>query len=76
MRNASVAEGEALRDAIGICGIHDGGFAQAAATLRAFALEQVPATGSHAHNLAGTCNLEPFGHGLFRFDAFGTTHNL
>src|SRR6266545_6001837 len=72
----SVAEWQILRDAIGIRGIHDGGLAQASTTLGTLALQQVPAAGFHAHDLAGAGDLEPFRNGLFRFDAFWTTHNL
>jgi hypothetical protein len=70
-----MAERKVLRDAISVGGVHDAHFAETAAALGVFGLQQVPATRVRVKNLASGCDLETFGHGLLRFDAFGTTHN-
>jgi len=54
--------------------MHIGGFAEAAQAMGIFALGQVAASGAMAQGLAGGGDLKPFGYGLFRFDAFGTSH--
>jgi hypothetical protein len=65
-----------LGDAIQVRGMDAGGFAQAAKPLGVFALGQMAPSGARAHGLAGGGDFEPLGHGLFRFDAFGTSHKL
>jgi hypothetical protein len=74
--NRSVAERQILQDAIGVGRVNDGGLAEVAAALGAFALGQVAEAGAAVENLAGAGYLEPLGHGFFRFDAFGTSHNI
>jgi hypothetical protein len=76
MSGILVAERKVLRDAIGIGGIHYCGLAQTSAALRTFALQQMAAARLHPHNLAGSGYLKPLGDGLFRFDAFRTTHKF
>jgi hypothetical protein len=71
-----VAERQILDDAIGIGGVYDGGFAEAAAAFRVFGLGQMPATSRKADGLAGGGDFKPFCHGFLRFDAFGTTHKI
>lgn len=71
-----MAEREILGDAIRIGGVDHGGLAEAAAALRVFGVGQVAAAGGKTHGLAGGSDLEPLGHGFFRFDAFGTSHKL
>ena len=71
-----MAERQTLRDAIGVGLVHDDGFAEAAQALGIFGLRQMAATGARAHDFSGAGDLESFGHGLFRFDAFGTSHKF
>jgi hypothetical protein len=71
-----MAEGEVLRDAIGIGGVHDGGLAEAAAAFGVFRLRKVPAAGGEADGFAGGGDFEPFGNGFPGFDAFGTSHKF
>ena len=70
-----MAEGQVLRDAIGVRGIHDGHLAQTAETFSVFGLCQVPAACVGTQDLACGGNFKPLGHGLLRFDAFRTSHN-
>jgi hypothetical protein len=70
----SVAERQVLRDAIGIGRVHDGGFAKAAAVLRIFGLGQMAQARMAAENFARAGDLEPLGHGLSGFNAFGSSH--
>jgi hypothetical protein len=69
-------EGEVLGNAIKVGGMHSGGLAEAAQAMGIFGLGQVAASGAMAQSLASGSDFEPFGHGLFRFDAFGTSHKL
>jgi hypothetical protein len=69
-----MAEGQALGDAVNVGGIHDRSLAEATETLGVFGLGQVTAAGAVAQNLAAGGDFEPLGDGLFRFNAFGTTH--
>jgi hypothetical protein len=71
-----VAERQILDDAIFVRGMHDGGFAEAAQAFGVLGLGQVAASGAEAQDLARSGDFEPFGHGLFRFDAFGTSHKF
>jgi hypothetical protein len=45
-----------------------------AVALGVFTLRQMPVAGVTAQNFAGPGDFEPLGHGLFRFDAFGSSH--
>lgn len=49
-------------------------FAQAAQPLGVLALRQMAPPGAKAQRFPGRGDLKPLGHGLFRFDAFGTSH--
>ncbi len=69
-------ERKVLRDAIKVGGMHIGGFAEAAQAMGVFGLGQVAATGAMAQSLASGSDFKPFGHGLFCFNAFGTSHKL
>ena len=66
----------ALVDKTDMYRVNQGAFAEGAAALGALAGEQVAAAGTAAEDLAGACDLEPFGDGFFGLNAFGTTHNL
>ena len=70
----SVAERQVLRDAVSIGRINDHRTAEPAAALGTLGLGQVAFAGVAAQNFAGAGDLEPLGHGLFRFDAFGSSH--
>jgi len=52
------------------------GFAQASESFCVFGLGQMAPSGARAQRLAGGGDFEPLGDGLFRFDAFGTSHKL
>jgi hypothetical protein len=71
-----VAEWQILQDAISISRVHDGTFAETAAVLGTFALQQVAFAGVAAQDFAGAGDLEPLGHGLSCFDAFGSSHKF
>jgi hypothetical protein len=75
-KGESVAEREILGDSIDVRGMNGGGFAQAANAMGVFGLGQMAAAGAEAQRLAGGGEFEPLGHGLFRLNAFGTSHNL
>jgi hypothetical protein len=70
----SVAERQVLRDAVGIGRVNDHSTAKMAVALGVFALRQVAVAGVAAQNFAGAGDFEPLGHGLLRFDAFGSSH--
>jgi hypothetical protein len=70
-----MAEGQALGDAVGVGGIHDGRLAERAAAFWAFALAEMAAACAATQDFSGAGDLESLGHGLFGFDAFGTSHN-
>src|SRR5438552_19057547 len=70
-----MAERQILRDAVSVGGIDHDGFAEAATTFGTLGLEQVAAAGFRTQHFAAGRNLEAFGHGLFRFDPFWTSHN-
>jgi hypothetical protein len=70
----SVAEHQVLCDAVGIGRINDHSTTEMAVALGVFTLCQVPVAGVMAQNFAGPGNFEPLGHGLLRFDAFGSSH--
>jgi len=69
-----MAERQILRDAIGVGGVHRGGATEMAAALGIFGLGQVAVAGVVEQDFASASDLEPLGHGLFRFDAFGSSH--
>jgi hypothetical protein len=69
-----VAERQILGDAIHIGGVHRGRTTEMASALGFFGLSQVAVAGVMEQDLASAGYLEPLGHGLFRFDAFGTSH--
>ena len=69
-------EWKILGNPIKVGGMDIGNFAQTAAAMGVFALSQVAPAGAKAQRLAGGGDFEPLGHGLFRFDAFGTSHKL
>jgi hypothetical protein len=70
----SVAERQILRDAVSISRINDHRTAETAAALGILGLGQVAFAGVAAQDLSASRNLETLGHGLSRFDAFGTSH--
>ena len=72
----SVAERQILRDAVSIGRINDHRTAETAAALGTLGLGQVAFAGVAAQNFAGAGDLEPLGHGFFRFDAFGSSHKI
>ena len=74
--SAAMAEGHALRDAVGVGWIHDGDLAETAAALCVFGCGQMASAGAEAQNLAGGGYFKPLGRGFFRFDAFGTSHKF
>jgi hypothetical protein len=69
-----MAERQALGDAIHVGGIHRGGAAQGTAAFGSLALGQVAAAGAGVQDFSAGGNLKTLGHGLFGFDAFGTSH--
>ena len=71
-----MAERQALCDAVSVGWINDGDLAEAAAALGVFGLGQMASAGVEAQDFAGGGDFEPLGHGFFRFDAFGTSHNF
>src|SRR6266566_971450 len=73
---SSVAERQVLDDAVGVGFVHDGSFAEPAATFRVFTGEQMASAGVGAQHFAGGGDLETFGYGFLCFDAFGTTHKV
>jgi uncharacterized protein (DUF697 family) len=72
----SVAEGQILRDAIRIGGIHGGCATKPAAAFWGFALGQVAPARAGAENFSASRDLKTFGHGLSGFDAFGSSHKI
>jgi hypothetical protein len=56
--------------------MHRGGAAEIAAAFRTLGLRQVAFAGTRAQNLSARRDLKTFGHGLFGFDAFGTSHKF
>jgi len=71
-----VAERQILQDAVGVRRINDGALAEAATVLGVLALQQVAFTGVAAQDFARAGDLEPLGHGLLRFDTFGSSHKF
>jgi hypothetical protein len=75
-KQSSMAERQTLGDAIGIGRIHAGQTPQRTAAFGGFGLRQVAPAGARTQDLSAGRNLETFGHGLFGFDAFGTSHKI
>jgi hypothetical protein len=71
---ASVAEHQALLDAIHIGRVDRGGAAKVAAAFGALGLAQVPPAGTGAHDFPAGRDLKTLGRGLLRFDTFWTSH--
>jgi hypothetical protein len=71
-----MAERQVLQDAISIRRINHGAFAETAAVFGILALQQVAFAGVATQDFAGARDLEPLGHGLLCFDAFGTSHKF
>ena len=69
-----MTEGQILSDAIGVGGINQFGGAEIAAALGTLPGQQMALAGPHPHHFAGAGDFESFGHGLFRFNTFGTSH--
>jgi hypothetical protein len=72
----SMAERQILRDAVGIGRVHDGALAEPAAVFGFLALQQMAFAGVAAQDFARAGDLEPLGHGLSCFDAFGSSHKF
>jgi hypothetical protein len=70
----SVAEGQVLRDAVSIGRVNDRRATETAAALGILGLGQVAVAGVVEQDFASASDLEPLGHRLFRFDAFGSSH--
>jgi hypothetical protein len=71
-----VAERQILQDAISVGRVNDGGLTKMAAALGTFSLSQVAKASAAVEDFAGASDLESLGHGLLRFDAFGTSHKF
>jgi hypothetical protein len=71
-----VAERQILRDAVRIGGIHGGQAPKPAAAFGVFALGQMAPARAGAQHFSRGRYLEPFGHGLLGFDAFGSSHKI
>jgi hypothetical protein len=72
----SVAEGQALRNAIHVGWVHTGQTAQGTAAFGTLGLRQVTAARARAQDFSASRNLKTLGHGLLGFDAFGTSHKI
>jgi hypothetical protein len=70
----SAGERQILFDTIFIRGMNGGSAAQIAAALGVFGLRQMAFARAGAQNFSAGRYLEPLGHGLLRFNAFGTSH--
>ena len=69
-----MAERQALLDAILVRGMHRRAAAQIAPPLGTLRLHQVAPAGALAQHFAAGRDFEPLGRGLFRFNAFWTSH--
>ena len=70
----SVAEGQALRDAVRVGRVNRGGASQVATAFGAFGLAQVPPAGAGVHDFPAGGDFEPLGRGLLGLDAFWSSH--
>src|ERR1035441_9870119 len=71
---ASVAEHQALLDAIHVGRVDRGSAAEAAAAFGALGLAQVPPASTGAHDFPAGRDLKSLGRGLLRLDTFRTSH--
>jgi hypothetical protein len=71
-----VAERQILLDAVGVGFMDEDRTAQATTAFGTFGLTQMPPASPAAQDLARGRYFEALGHGLFRFDAFGTSHKF
>jgi hypothetical protein len=71
-----VAERQVLRDAIDVRLVNGGCATEIAAALGVFGLRQMAFARACAQNFSASRNLEPLGHGLFRFNTFRTSHKF
>jgi hypothetical protein len=69
-----MAERQILRDAICVGGVHRGYATEMASALGILGLGQVAVAGMVEQDFTSASDLKPLGHGLFRFDAFGSSH--
>jgi len=70
-----MTEWQILFDTINIGWSEDPGVAQRPPALGILALKQVAPTGAPEEHFTGAGYLETLCHGLFGFNAFGTSHN-
>jgi hypothetical protein len=70
----SVAERQALRDAVEIGAIHDARLAQATAALGVLGLGKVAAASRKADGFAGGGDLKPLGYGFLGLNTFWASH--
>jgi hypothetical protein len=71
-----MAEGQVLRNAVGVGRMDHPGPAEGAATLPALGLVQMPAARVGEEHFAARGDLEPFGDGFSGLIPSGATHNL
>src|SRR6266404_1060800 len=69
-----MTERQILLDTINVGWSEERRFSQRSAAFGTFTLKQMPSAGAVEQDLAGTSYLEPFGHGLPGFNAFGASH--
>ena len=69
-----MAERQVLRDAINVGRPEDVRFSQRPPPFRTLPLKQMALARPAEQHFAGAGYLETFAHGLFGFDAFGTSH--
>jgi hypothetical protein len=67
-------EREVLLDAIFVRFMHGSRAAEIAAALGVFGLRQMAFARAGAQNFSASRDFKPFGYGLLRFNAFGTSH--
>jgi hypothetical protein len=73
---ALIAERQILFDPVGVRLMNQTRAPQASAALCTLGLTQMPSASLAAEDLARSGDLEPFGHGFLRFDAFGASHKF
>lgn len=71
-----MAEGQVLLDTVGVGYMNKAQAAQAPAAFGALGLTQVPSACATAQDFARGRDLETFGHGLLRLNAFGASHKF
>src|SRR5205809_2381592 len=74
--DGSVAERQALGNAILVRLVNQALSAQTAAALGVLGLHQMPPASARTQHLAAGRDLEPFRHRLLRFNAFWTSHRF